>query len=442
MKFRIVLYVVFLFVINSWGQNGFKFESTKNRIVIPFKFINNLVILPMEVNGTTLNFLLDTGVQETILFSLEDKEQVTFENIEKIKFRGLGSNEPFDGFKSSSNKIAVQKYVDYNHDIYIVLDQNINISSQVGVPVNGIIGYHFFKNNAIAIDYRKKKIIIYKNISTISKKIDKKYTKIAMTIEECKPYIESKIQFENNQSISAKMLVDMGNSDALWLFKERDSKISIPKNNFDDYLGMGFSGVVYGKRARISTFEIEKFKFNKPIVSFPDSLAINPIGMVKDRVGSIGAEIIKRFSVIFDYPNNQIYLKKNSHFQTLFNYNMSGLEIQHEGLQWVQELYEEKPNNSGVIMDMSGDRVLKNLRYKFELKPTYKILTVRKDSPADKAGLKKGDIILKINHRKAYDFTLQEINDLLKSEENRTIQIEVDRNGNPMNFKFQLKNII
>ena len=70
---------------------------------------------------------------------MEDKEQVTFENIEKIKFRGLGSNEPFDGFKSSSNKIAVQKYVDYNHDIYIVLDQNINISSQVGVPVNGII---------------------------------------------------------------------------------------------------------------------------------------------------------------------------------------------------------------------------------------------------------------------------------------------------------------
>jgi hypothetical protein len=51
-----------------------------------------------------------------------------------------------------------------------------------------------------------------------------------------------------------KLLIDVGNSDAIWLFKMFLIKNKVPTNNFDDYLGKGFSGDVIGKRERIRFF--------------------------------------------------------------------------------------------------------------------------------------------------------------------------------------------
>jgi hypothetical protein len=50
---------------------------------------------------------------------------------------------------------------------------------------------------------------------------------------------------------------------------------------------------------------------------------------VPDRKGS-AEEIMKRFGVVFDYQNNQIYLKKNSDYSALLA-NKSGVEIQQKG---------------------------------------------------------------------------------------------------------------
>jgi hypothetical protein len=41
--------------------------------------------------------------------------------------------------------------------LYIIVDQNFNISSHVGIPVNGIIGSSVFNNNLFEINYEKKK---------------------------------------------------------------------------------------------------------------------------------------------------------------------------------------------------------------------------------------------------------------------------------------------
>ncbi len=193
MKVKLILFLFVLFIIPTFSQNGFRIENNKKKVVIPFKFINNLIIIPINVNGTTLNFLLDTGVEETILFSLEENEEVVFSNLDKIMFRGIGTNEPFEGLKSSENKLSINGYNDNHHTIYIVLNQNMNISSQVGVPVNGIIGYHFFKNNCIDINYNRKRIVVYDDINSISKRLSK-YQKIPIFIEEKKPYIKTTIQ--------------------------------------------------------------------------------------------------------------------------------------------------------------------------------------------------------------------------------------------------------
>ena len=437
-------YLYFLFFYNILNaQNGFQLVGNTSKVSIPFDLVNNLIIIPINVNGVKLNFLLDTGVSETIIFSLDDAGEVIFNQSQTIKMKGFGKKEDFDAYRCRNNKLAIKDYVDVNHTIYLVLDQEINISSQVGIPVNGIIGYHFFKNNPIKIDYISKRLTILQGTKRQIDKIDKKYSKVHLSFNDNKPYLQSTTTFEpNNESVNSKLLIDTGNSDALWLFKERDNRIKIPNKNIDDFLGRGLNGDVFGKRGRIKSFDIDKYNVENPITSFPDSVVTSSIDLAENRVGSVGNEIMKRFDVVFDYNSNLLYLKKNSNFSEPFLFNMSGIEVQHQGLQWIKDSYEVNPAINNNVFDANGEKVKNNLQFKFELKPIFIISNIRRNSPAEACGLLRNDILVKINGDEATNLKLQEINNLLKSEDDRNIKIEVDRKGQILKFKFQLKSIL
>lgn len=440
-------YFILFFIITiniSYGQNGFHFESTQRKIVIPFQLINNLIFIPINVNGEALTFLLDTGVDETVLFSLNDKNEVSLFNVEKLKLKGLGSSDAIDAYKSSKNVLEINGYKDFSHNIYIVLDQEFNFSSLIGIAVNGIIGYNFFKNNLIEINYESKKIIIYNpENKNIYKKINKKFTQHEISLEENKPYYISNIK-QNNIVATSKVLLDTGNSDALWLFKDKTTNISIPDKTITDFLGIGFSGSVFGVRGRITNFTFVNNKFENPLVTFPDSTSIKSVNFVNNRVGSVGGEVLSRFSIIFDYKNSKIYTRPNNRIADQFIYNKSGIEIQHDGLEWIKETFEEIENGGvNVYNSTSGEfKPQRNLKIKFELKPVFKIFNVRNGSAAQEAGLKENDKILRINHQNASSLSLEKINEILKMEDGKTIDIEIERKEVKMKFKFKLKTLI
>ena len=443
MKKTVILCFLFIYVFPVLGQEGFLFEKNVDKVVIPFKFINNLIFIPIKVNGIELNFLLDSGVQETILFSMEDKKEVSFFNVEKITLRGLGSEESIEGLKSGNNTLEVKGLKYTNHLLYIVLDQSFNLSYHIGIPVNGIIGYNFFKSNLVEINYERKRITVYRDKQKIRKKIENKFQHVPITIERSKPYITGSLVL-NAVEIPVKLLIDIGNSDALWLFQNDSKMIKIPEKNFEDYLGKGFSGDVEGRRALIKKFTMSKFEFYNPIIAFPDTISIRHVTMVKDRSGSVGSEILKRFTVVFDYPNQKMFLKKNGSFYTPFSYNKSGIELQHHGLQWVQETVrlETIPIVKSDDLSFKKSENGNNFKYKFVLKPIYIIANVRKNSPAALSGLQKGDIVVNINNEPAYQYTLEKINALLKSEEEKWITFDVERDSQLMKFKFQLLNVL
>src|SRR6478752_4130614 len=96
---KCIFFLLLLTIIPVVAQDGFVFDKGVEKVTVPLVLINNLVFIPIKVNGAELNFLLDTGVEETILFSLEDNPNVSFYNSEKITLKGLGSDQAIEGLK-------------------------------------------------------------------------------------------------------------------------------------------------------------------------------------------------------------------------------------------------------------------------------------------------------------------------------------------------------
>ena len=183
--FKLCLLV--LMPIIGFGQAGFEFPANSKKVTIKFELEKNLVLLPVELNGVTMRFLLDTGVAETILFSLADKTEVAMPNVEKIKMRGLGDQDAVEGLKSSGNVLKTGGLVKKNEDVIVVLDESFNFSASLGIEVNGIIGSSFFENNIVEINYNHKKIIVHQNIETIRRL--HKFVSVGISIENQKPYV-------------------------------------------------------------------------------------------------------------------------------------------------------------------------------------------------------------------------------------------------------------
>src|SRR5258705_10029107 len=120
MKKKYAYFLLLLTIMPVFGQDGFIFDKGIEKVTVPFVLINNLIFIPIKVNEVELNFLLDTGVEETILFSLEENPGVKFFNSEKIILRGLGSEEAIEGLKTTNNILELKGMKSYQQLVYVI----------------------------------------------------------------------------------------------------------------------------------------------------------------------------------------------------------------------------------------------------------------------------------------------------------------------------------
>jgi len=439
----LVFLVFTLGVGNSYGQNGFRFPIDQNRDRLSFQLLNNLVVIPVVVNDKELNFILDTGAKQTLLFSLSEIDSLEIRNVSPIKIRGLGTGGTIDALKSTGNTISVGDAFDKNHTIYVIFDESINFSPRMGIPIHGVLGYEFFKAFIVKTDYSSESLSFY-SPKTYKYRKCKKCEVLPLSFKDDKPYIRPQIDHDGVEE-EVLLLLDSGSSDALWLFEEEWVVKESPKNYFEDFLGYGISGGIFGKRSKIQNFSIGDFRFNRITVSFPEPEAVEKIVSYDERDGSLGAELLKRFTVIMDYPNQKVTFKKNRFYDDPFHYNMAGIVIEHDGAVTVNSILD---NQSNFHLDGENDTATDKIEIpvnpilNFFLAPRYVVAEVRTDSPAALADIQKGDEVLSINGKPAYKFKLSEITELFSSKENRTIHLEIERNGKVMKRKFILKEVI
>ena len=427
--------------MSTKAQKGFHFlDKSKNHQRVNFELINNLIVIPLKINGKKLSFILDSGVSKTILFNITKNDSIGLKNVKKVQLQGLGKGESVDALLSYKNSISLKNIVNSNETIYVILQDHFDLSGKMGKTIHGIIGYNILSHFIVKVNYKFKKIDFY-NPDTYTYKKCRKCEVFPIQMYRRKPYIQAEVQLDTigSELTFVKLLVDSGGSDAIWLFENTKKEIKTPKRFFNDILGEGLSGAIYGNRSRIPKIKLGAFEIQNPTVSFLDSVSTKNARSFQERNGSIGAGILRRFKVWFDYPNKKIMLKRNSWFSKGFNYNMTGLDVVYNGKQLVKEQvavsnfdgYQRQSEKKNAISFITS------FAYKF--KSSYRIKNVIKNSPGDKVGLKKDDIILKINDKPAHELTMNDIILKFQERDQKKIKLIVSRNGKKLQYEFRLE---
>jgi len=434
----VLLNILICIAANGYSQEGFLLPLDLEKDKIPFKLINNLVVIPVEVNGTSLIFLLDTGVSSTIMFSVAEVDSLQLNNATSVKLKGLGEGGSIPALKSEKNTLKIGEAFDKDHTIYVIFDKSLNLSTRMGIPIHGIVGYEFFKSFVVETNYSSKKLSFY-NPDTYQSKACKKCEHFDIIFQNKKAYIDIDV-FASNFSKELTLLIDSGSSDAIWIFDDEDFIDNSLKNSFDDFLGQGISGGIHGKRTKLTKMRLGTFELKNVKAAFPDKESIGNIKFFKEREGSLGGDILKRFNIIYNYPNKSISLKKNKNFKAPFHYNMSGLTLKHDGVVLVSDK-SFKHNNEKT--DVSGaTNISLSEVYNFYLAPRYIVSEIREGSPAALADVFVGDEIISVNGKDTHQYKLHELIGLFASKDGKKIMLKVKRNGTILKKKFYLKEIL
>ena len=421
------------------SAQGYSLPKNQEFEKIKFQLINNLIVVPIEVNGTKLSFVLDSGVGTPILFNLANQDSLELKNVSEITINGLGEGESISALSSQGNDFKLGNIQNFSQKLYVVMDAGINFSPSLGVPIHGIIGYDLFRDFIVDINYASNSIKFY-NPDSGGPKLNNRYETLQVDVINRKAYLDASVSLRGAEDIDVKMLLDTGSSDAVWLFE--DERIQLPKEYYEDFLGKGLAGNIYGKRTKIDGLRIGGFNLEDAKAAFPDMLTFSTIKNLGNRNGSLGGEILKRFNIIFDYPNEKISIKKNSNFKKPFHYNASGIDLQHAGVRYVSERIA---SFNGVVQ--KSDRSYGNVQILLEgatrlsLVPEIIVSGIRAGSPAHSAGLKEGDIILAVNGKRIHRYKIQEIMEMLNEKQGKRVKVLVERSNNNLLFSFVLKDL-
>jgi hypothetical protein len=380
--------IIILFAGNALAQK-FEFSGKRKRENLTFRMIKNQMVIQLLINGKgPFNFILDTGVGLVLITDPKLIDTVSLQNLRSIYITGFGEGEIISAFIAPSVDLQIGNTIAKDIPVAILEKDIFELSNYVGMPIHGLIGYEFFQSFVVKLNFSTSTITVFQPEKAY---IPRKGSRIPLSIEERKPYINTTIQLNSGKKLPVKLIIDTGAGHPVSLETIDGVPIELPDERIRGNLGVGLTGPIDGYIGRISSLHLGKYTLNNVIAAFPDYEDAASRVFSINRNGNMGLEIIKRFNVVFDYNRASIYLKPLSTIKEAFEHDMAGMEIGSAG-----ENYE---------------RLI--------------ITRVEPKSAAEQAGLMKGDEILAINFKPASEMSLSEIDTMFRSRNSRNFIIEI-----------------
>lgn len=389
------LILAFLF-LRSAGHSQEEFIEPPARLLTTVSFTQltgGVVILRAALDKfpDTLNFILDSGSSGISLDSTTVAELQLVPEASDKTIRGIAGIKKV-GFLYKRTlhfpNLSIDS-LDFHVNDYSVL------TSVYGERIDGIIGYSVLSRYIVKIDYDSLQLDFY-SPGTMRYPRGGYLTKpILSTL----PVQYARVK--DGTTHHAKFLHDIGAGVCLMLSKDfaDDSAILHKKRKLWAKEGEGVGGKIQMHLTVIKEFKLGPYRFrNVPTYIFDDVYNVTSYPYLG---GLIGNDILRRFNVIINYEKKDIYLMPNSHFREPFDYSYSGIEL-------------------------------------YFIEGQVEIGDVATGSPAEKAGLKEGDIIVAINNN--FSQNLNQYKIALQTA-NERMRIIVRREGELKQFEFKVKTI-
>lgn len=371
--------------------------SVKLVTKFPFRqYYGGVVVIRATLNNIpdTLQFILDTG-SAGISLDTATSVRLGLKLIPSDRIvRGLGASRQVSFAENCTLNLPGLKVDSLNFHI-----NDYELISQVyGLQIDGIIGYSLLSRYIMTVDYDIEEIGVYTqgrvryprgghllkpNISNIPI--------VAAPLRNGKKNIDHRYYFDTGAGMCL-LLCNQFVNDSTILVKKKNKVIQTE--------AQGLGGKMTMSITTMQEFRLGPYSFrNVPTYLFDD---VTNITQYPSLAGMVGNDLLRRFNLILNYERREIFLLPNTHYRDQFDYSYTGL-----------------------ILYLIDGRI--------------EVTDVIKASPAEKAGFKKGDIIVAISNN--FSSNLQVYRELLKNVGSRPTML-VMRDKELMLKKIQIRSIL
>ena len=377
------------------GQEEFVPPPAKHIASIPFIMLTGgIIIIRTTIDDLkdSLNFVLDTGSGGISLDSItcgylglpkkmSDKTVRGIAGIRKVEF-------------TYNHALHMQGLTVENLDFHIN-DYDI-LTSAYGVRIDGIMGYSFLRRYIVILDYDNKLIEVYTPGTFKYPRggylLRPQFTTLPM----------QQVSVRDNTLATAKFYFDTGAGLCMLLNEDlvQDSSLLRSKRKLYPTEAEGLGGKKSMSITVVKEVRLGPYRFrNVPVYVFDDTYGVTSYPVLG---GLIGNDILRRFNVILNYPEQQIYIRPNKHYLDSFDYSYTGL-----GMYIVE----------GAIM----------------------VTEIMKGSPAEDAGFQIGDIVVGVENDLSGN--IQSYKNILQNSSSK-VKVLINRKGVLTILTLKVKSIL
>jgi hypothetical protein len=364
-----------------------------------------LIFLSARVNGSKpMWFALDSGASFPFVIDARRASSLRLNVQNKRTVAG--------GAGPSSYEIGQTQGLSINIDRLELKNQNaavIALSSFeaiAGRSLEGLIGSDLFTRYVVEIDYVNETVSLYDphTYSYLGRG-----QSVPLTVHDNYLFVQASIETANQITLTGEFLIDTGGGLVTAVlntpFARANNFPAAGQKSFLDRSLSGLGGEAKLLVTRATSFTLGNFVIAEPLIYVSEdergALASSSFD------GVIGAEILRKFKLIFDAPGRRLILEPNVYYPYSMEYDMSGVRFRAGG----------------------------------EAFRTFTAYQVLENSPAARAGLRKGDVLTGIDGVSASTFTLDQIYQMLK-EPGRVYTLSVRRSNRTLSLKVKTERLI
>lgn len=290
-------------------QSGSIWDSSPASI--HFQLAESLIYMQASLNGSQpLWMMLDTGSSLTVFDQSVAKT---------LGLRSLGEGIVYGPGQGSAQKLAFASHATIRFAGTELGDQTVAtlplewFSREVGRSTDGFLGSNVFRNYVVEIDYENQVLRLH-DPATYSYSGSGQRLPLQFIWDNI-PSVRAEVFAQDGTAISGTFLIDSGATTAVWLtkaFSELHPELLSAAETIEVENVVAVGGELSTRLGRLPAVRLGGLVVSMPLTQFSQNTS--GIFATPDLTGVIGAQMLRRFTVIFDYAHREMILEPNEHF--------------------------------------------------------------------------------------------------------------------------------